>query len=128
MVIDASAAATVCLSEDGFDLISQNLRAPILMRSEVLASIQGLQWRGEISEELATKAVDRLLDAPVALVRRTEILVEARRIALTLGWAKTYDAEYVALAALSDLPLLTIDARLSRRVQGIVQVLTPAEL
>ena len=98
------------------------------MRSEVLASIQGLQWRGEISEELAEIAVGRLLNAPVGLVRRTEVLIEARRIALALGWAKTYDAEYVALAVLSDMPLLTIDGRLSRRIEGIVPVLTPTDL
>lgn len=49
-------------------------------------------------------------------------------MALSLGWAKTYDAEYVALARLSHEPLLTIDARLARRVGDLVEVRTPADL
>lgn len=128
MVIDASAAAAVCLTTAGFDLIREDLQAPILLRSEVLAAIQGMQWREEISSELAEIAVTRLLQAPIRLVRRSKILREARRLALSLGWAKTYDAEYVALARLSQEPLLTIDARLARRVRDLVDVRTPADL
>lgn len=129
MVIDASAATAACLARAGFDLVRvASLQSPILMRSEVLASVQGMQWRREISEDLATIAVDRLFSAPVRLVRRLEVLIEARRIAVALGWAKTYDAEYVALALLSGEPLLTVDARLGRRVREIVEVVTPEDL
>ena len=35
-----------------------------------------------------------------------------------LGWARTYDAEYVALAARNRCALLTTDARLARRARG----------
>lgn len=128
MVVDASAATALCLAADGFELVSQDLRAPILLRSEVLAAIQGMQWREEISAELAQTAVDRLLQAPISLVRRAEVLKEARRIANELGWAKTYDAEYVALALLAGEPLLTIDARLARRVDDLVEVRFPTDL
>jgi len=128
VVIDASAATTVCLTAAGFDLARDRLQAPILLRSEVLAAIQGMQWREEISSELAEIAVTRLLEAPIRFVRRSEVLREARRLALSLGWAKTYDAEYVALARLSHEPLLTIDERLARRVRDIVDVRMPADL
>ncbi len=128
MVIDASVVTAVCLTEGGFDLVPDDLQAPILLRSETLAAIQGMQWREEISSDLAEIAVARLLEAPIRFVRRSEVLSEARRLALSLGWAKTYDAEYVALARLSREPLLTIDARLARRVGDLVEVRTPADL
>lgn len=129
MVIDASAATAVCLAEAGFDLLpAKSLQAPILVRSEVLATVQGLQWRREISQDLAEIAVERMLSAPVRLVRRLDVLLEARRLALALGWAKTYDAEYVALALLTGEPLLTLDGRLLRRVRELVDVISPADL
>jgi len=128
VVIDASVVTAVCLTAGGFDLVPDDLQAPILLRSETLAAIQGMQWREEISSDLAEIAVARLLEAPIRFVRRSEVLSEARRLALLLGWAKTYDAEYVALARLSHEPLLTIDARLARRVGDLVEVRTPADL
>lgn len=118
----------VCLTAGGFDLLSDELQAPILLRSETLAAIQGMQWREEISSDLADIAVARLLEAPIRFVRRSEVLSEARQLALSLGWAKTYDAEYVALARLSREPFLTIDTRLARRVGDLVEVRTPADL
>ena len=56
------------------------------------------------------------------------MLREARRWAQTLGWAKTYDAEYFALAHLEGDALLTVDARLAKRVSEFVEVLTPTDL
>lgn len=116
------------MTADGFALVPHRLQAPILLRSEVLAAIQGMEWRQEISSELAELAVERLLNAPVRWARRAEVLTRARSLASSLGWAKTYDAEYVALAQLSNEPLLTIAARLVRRVRDIVDVRTPADL
>lgn len=52
----------------------------------------------------------------------------AWQIADDLGWAKTYDAEYVALAQLSDAPLLTTDARLARSAVRLVRLLDPRTL
>ena len=45
-----------------------------------------------------------------------------------LGWAKTYDAAYVALAAALDCPLVTLDARLKRRASAVMTVIGPTEL
>lgn len=45
-----------------------------------------------------------------------------------LGWAKTYDAEYVALAALLKCRLVTLDARLRRGANWLGLVVGPAEL
>ncbi len=52
----------------------------------------------------------------------------AIELARDLGWAKTYDAEYVALARLLKAPLVTIDGRLARAVGNLVQIIAPADL
>ncbi|CAN5850089.1 hypothetical protein BH23ACT10_BH23ACT10_16050 [soil metagenome] len=127
LVIDASAATALCLTDDGFDLVPDTLMAPTLLRSEVLSALQGMQWRGDISPRLADVAVDRLLTERVRLVRRTDLWRRARQVALSLGWAKTYDAEYVALAQLHDAPLLTIDDRMRRRIGSFVKLRTPSD-
>jgi predicted nucleic acid-binding protein len=41
-------------------------------------------------------------------------------IAEQLGWASTYDAEYVALTQLQADALVTLDPDLARRVDGLV--------
>lgn len=128
LVVDASAATALCVTGDGFDLVTDTLIAPVLMRSEVLSALRGMEWRGEISPQLASTGVGRLLSAPIRLANRVEVWRRAAAIATSLGWAKTYDAEYVALAQLRDVPLLTIDDRLRRRAANLVQVLTPSDL
>lgn len=128
LVVDASAATVLCLAEDGFGLVEEDLSAPVLLRSETLSAVQGMHWRQEISGELAEQATERLLEAPIRLVRRTETYREARRIASDLGWAKTYDAEYLALALIEEAALLTVDSRLVRRATDLVETRTPSDL
>ncbi|MGI8829736.1 MAG: hypothetical protein ACR2I5_08225 [Candidatus Limnocylindria bacterium] len=45
-----------------------------------------------------------------------------------LGWAKTYDAEYVALAQLLGCRLLTRDDRLRRGAARVLECIGPSEL
>jgi predicted nucleic acid-binding protein len=47
-----------------------------------------------------------------------ELAGEAWRIADELGWAKTYDANYVALARLLGCKLVTLDARSGAEPRG----------
>jgi predicted nucleic acid-binding protein len=44
----------------------------------------------------------------------------AWEVADQLGWASTYDAEYVALTLLQADALITLDEELARSVDGIV--------
>jgi predicted nucleic acid-binding protein len=57
-----------------------------------------------------------------------ELADEAWRIADELGWAKTYDAEYLALASLLDCRLVTVDGRLRRGADRLGFVFGPTEL
>jgi predicted nucleic acid-binding protein len=49
-------------------------------------------------------------------------------LARSLGWAKTYDAEYVELAQRLGCPLLTVDLRLVRGARGLVELIGPESL
>jgi predicted nucleic acid-binding protein len=49
-------------------------------------------------------------------------------LAERLGWASTYNAEYVALTQLQADALVTLDAELARSVQGIVATASIDEL
>jgi predicted nucleic acid-binding protein len=49
-------------------------------------------------------------------------------VAEEFGWAKTYDAEYVALAKAEGCRLVTLDSRLRRGTDRLGFVVTPAEL
>ena len=45
-------------------------------------------------------------------------------MALRLGWAETYDAEYVALTTLQADAFVTSDGELARAVAGLVETAT----
>lgn len=129
LVIDASAGIQACLAAGGFTpLEDQELCAPPLLWSEATSVLHEMLWRREISAELAGIARDRLSHAPMRRQQPRRLFREAWRIAGELGWAKTYDAEYVALASILRCPLLTIDARLAATASRLVDVLGPTEL
>ncbi len=98
------------------------------MWSEASSVLHELRWRREISGDLATIALDRLTTADVSPRRPKDLIEEAWRVADRLGWAKTYDAEYLALARLMRCRLLTTDAKLKAAGSGIVNVIGPADL
>ena len=50
---------------------------------------------------------------------------EAWAIADELGWTKTYDAEYLALARVLEAPLATLDRRLARAAARVGVELDP---
>jgi predicted nucleic acid-binding protein len=129
LVIDGSVVLDACLAASGFELlVGHDAAAPPLVRSEVLSVLRELRWRGEISQELARQALDRLIVMPVQLERASDHEQRSWQVAERLGWAKTYDAEYVALAEYLGCPLLTRDERLYRGAIRVVQTLTPAGL
>src|ERR1700730_6438774 len=74
------------------------------------------------------RLIELLGGSPVRKRDHVRLLAEAWRLADELGWAKTYDAEYCALAAILDCRLLTLDGRLRRGADGLGFVVTPDEL
>jgi predicted nucleic acid-binding protein len=129
LVVDASAVVQACLAAAGFRLFgTQDLIAPALLWSEASSVIHEVRWRREISDQLASTAFETLLAAPVAKREPRRLRREAWRIASDFGWAKTYDAEYVALAHIVGCPLFTVDGRLGRVAARIVEVIGPRDL
>ncbi len=129
LVIDASAALHVALSDESTaELEGYDLVAPTLFLSERTSSLASAAVRGAIPQELVFEAFDRL---EAISVRIMETDATHRRAALalarSLGWAKTYDAEYVVLAQRLACPILTTDTRLARGAAHIVEMLDPRD-
>lgn len=128
-VIDASVAFSACAGNDGFEEFGDAaLAAPALMWSEARSVIHELAWRGEIHPEDALRTRDRLEACPVARKAPAALGAEAWRIADELGFAKTYDAEYLALARILGWRLVTLDGRLRRGADRTGLVITPGEM
>ena len=129
LVIDASALVQACLAAEGVDLFeNEDLVAPPLLWSEALSAIHELRWRREISDDLASRAFAALLAVPVRRRAPHQLHREAWRVADDLGWAKTYDAEYIALARVLGCRLFTLDDRLRRGAARLVDIVGPHDL
>jgi predicted nucleic acid-binding protein len=124
VVIDASSGVRACVTDGWKALGRWKLVAPTLFWSEAAAGIRQLSFRGDITPIEAAEALGRLLSAPVHAIPSQELIAEASELAVQLGWAKTYDAEFVVLARKLDVPLLTVDARLASTARRFVRILT----
>jgi predicted nucleic acid-binding protein len=114
LVLDAGVALEACATEGGFEPLPGDLCAPSLMWSEATSALHELMWRGQIELEDATATFARLQAAPVRRRDPGALRTTAWEVAKELGWAKTYDAEYLALARLLGTQVITLDARLRR--------------
>lgn len=129
LVLDANVAVGACFRRGGFERFgTEALAGPPLMWSESRSTLHLGMWRGEISSEDAEAALARLEDAPVERVHHPQLGPEAWRVADELGWARTYDAEYVALARLLGGRLITLDQRLRRGVDRLDIAIGPDEI
>jgi predicted nucleic acid-binding protein len=128
LVLDANVVLAACTRDDGFaDFGTEALVAPPLMWSEFLSGLREGVWRGARTEDEAEVDLSVFRAAPVRMHTHPDLLDEAWKLARAFGWAKTYDAEYVALAALLDCTLITLDGRLRRGTDRLGFVLTPPE-
>ncbi|HEV3323165.1 MAG TPA: type II toxin-antitoxin system VapC family toxin [Solirubrobacteraceae bacterium] len=130
LVVDASLVVEWCIDveDDLAELAPGERCAPALMWSEARSALHEWVWRGRLGADEADRARARLEDADVKLETHSGLADEAWRIADDLGWAKTYDAEYVALASLLGCRLVTVDGRLRRGADRLGFVVGPTEL
>ena len=129
LVVDASLVVPDCTAGRGFDYLGdRELVAPPLLWSEARSTLHEAAWRGHIARSVAEAAHERLESAPIGRRDDPGLASRAWRIADALGWARTYDAEYVALASLLECRLVTLDGRLRRGADRLGFVVGPAEL
>ena len=97
------------------------LLAPTLLRSQTLSALHEAVQRGEIPADVARQRLTRIGRMPIRLLGDAVLRRRAWELADQLGWASTYNAEYVALTQLQADALVTMDPKLARSVKGIVE-------
>ncbi|MBA2700814.1 MAG: type II toxin-antitoxin system VapC family toxin [Chloroflexi bacterium] len=130
LVIDASAALHITLADDptpGLD--RYELLAPALFLSERTSALAAAAFRAAIPETAVLQAFDRVEALAVRIVDTDRVHRRAAlELARSLGWANTYDAEYVILAKAMGSAILTTDERLRRGAAHLVEMLDPQAL
>jgi predicted nucleic acid-binding protein len=118
-VVDAGAA--LHLASEGIEVRGEHeLLAPTLLRSQTLSALHEAVQRGEIPADVARDRLARIGRMPIRLLGDAVLRRRAWEVADQLGWASTYDAEYVALTQLQADAFVTLDVKLARSVEGIV--------
>ena len=120
-VVDASAVLHVASTR----LVvarEHQLLAPTLLRSQTLSALHEAVQRGEIAPEVARERLARVNGMRIRLLGDAVLRRRAWEVADKLGWASTYDAEYVALTQLQGDAIITLDEDLARRLDGIVAI------
>jgi predicted nucleic acid-binding protein len=129
LVIDASVAVAACHTPMGFARLQRHaLVAPPLMVVEASSVLHELAWRNDVSATHADAMLERLIQAPIETRSPPDLSRAAWHVADELGWAKTYDAHYVALAQKLKCRLVSIDERLLRGVARLDIAIRPGDL
>jgi predicted nucleic acid-binding protein len=117
--------AVLHLASEGIRVSAEHeLLAPTLLRSQMLSVLHEAVYRGEIPLEVALDRLARIRAIPIRFLGDAVLRRRAWEVADQLGWAETYDAEYVALTQLQADAFVTLDRELARRVEGIVPTAT----
>lgn len=118
-VVDASAVLE--LARRGAAVATEHqLLAPTLLRSQVLSVLHETVQRGEIPADVARERLAWIGRLPIRLLGDGVLRRRAWEIADRLGWASTFNGEYVALTQLQADALVTFDADFAKSVEGIV--------
>jgi predicted nucleic acid-binding protein len=113
------------LASEGIEVASEHeLLAPTLLRSQTLSVLHEEVHRGKLSAADAQERLRRIQALPIRLLGDAVLRRRAWELADRLGWAETYQAEYVALTQLQADAFVTLDAELARELKGVVRTAT----
>ena len=129
LVLDANVVVQLSLAGGELGrLEGHELVAPPIMASEFTSALSEMTFRGEIPADAARQAVAMISGFGIRREQPQGFFEHAWDVAQQLGWAKSYDAEYVALALSLDSPLVTLDGRLRSGSGHIVEMPLLAEV
>jgi predicted nucleic acid-binding protein len=113
------------LASEGIEVPPEHeLLAPTLLRSQTLSALHEAVHRGELPPGVGRDQLARIRVMPIRLLGDAVLRRRAWDLAEELGWAETYDAEYIALTQLQADAFVTLDTELARQVEGIVPTAT----
>jgi predicted nucleic acid-binding protein len=113
------------IAREGIEVRAEHeLLAPTLLRSQTLSALRTAVHEGEIAPDVALDQLTLVWALPIRFLGDAVLRRRAWDLAERLGWAETYDAEYVALTQLQADAFVTLDAELARRVEGVVPTAT----
>lgn len=112
------------VSEESEDRAEHALLAPTLLRSQTLSALHEAAHRGELTADVARERLRRVSALSIRLLGDAVLRRRAWELADRLGWAETYEAEYLALTQLQADAFVTLDEALARQVRGIVPTAT----
>lgn len=123
LVIDSTAVLE--LLAHGRDLPAEHqFLAPTLIRSEILDALYEQVRSGDLEEQDARSQLARFATMKIRYLGDKVLRRRAWDIATERSWESTRDGEYVALTQLQADALVTNDARLTKRVRGLVELET----
>jgi predicted nucleic acid-binding protein len=123
-VLDASAAVFALTRRDGDSFRTElteygELHCPHLIDIEYLSALRNLVRRDELTPDQAEVATLDFADLAITRFPHTKLLP---RIWQLRQWITPYDATYVVLAELLEVPLITADLRLARAAKDLVEI------
>lgn len=127
IVVDANVALHLA-SGDLFGRVTDELVAPALLWSEVASAVRRGVSTGRVSADLGRSTLERVLTAGIRRRAGDELYRRAVEVATRVGWSKSYDAEYVALAQIERARLVTFDGRVRVRAASFVEVVDVADV
>jgi predicted nucleic acid-binding protein len=126
-VIDAPTLLRI-VADDVVVSPAHRLVAPNLVRSQSLCLLLEAVRRGELTEQEALRRHEHLTELKMRLLGDRVSRRSAWKIAREHGWESTYAAEYIAVTKLQADALVTVDAAMAAKAEGIVPVATLAAL
>lgn len=126
-IVDASAVLRLA-GEEFEGPGDHELLAPTLIRSQVLSGLHEAVHRGELSADVASDRLDLIARIPIRLLGDAVLRRRAWKLADELGWASTFDAEYLALTQLQGDAFITLDEDLARKAELVVTLASIDEL
>jgi predicted nucleic acid-binding protein len=107
------------LASEGIEVPAEHeLLAPTLLRSQTLSALHEAVHAGEIAQDVALDRLTRIRAMPIRLLGDAVLRRRAWELAEQLGWAETYDAEYLALTQLQADAFVTLDTELAPGRRG----------